>query len=253
MSSSDTPAPPRAHGPIFVVACPRSGTTMLRNILDAHPNISCGPETGFLQELDRWEAQHPERLKRFGVTPDEYHAHVRDLFSWMHERRAEATGKPRWADKTPSHAIRLDFIDALYPDCQVVHIIRDPVDVVDSWRRKHNLRHAARCAPLWGSHVRRAREFGLVTPRTATSRSGTRTWCASRRRTSAALFEWLGEPWDPAVLDFRSHPSQNPTRGDRQPGVFTSSVGIGRRPLTRLVAARVRWSAGALMKELDYR
>ena len=38
---------------------PQSGTTMLRNMLDAHPNISCGPESGFLQSFDRWVESTP--------------------------------------------------------------------------------------------------------------------------------------------------------------------------------------------------
>jgi len=37
--------------PIFIVGCQRSGTTLLRLILDAHPNVSCGPETLFLVAL----------------------------------------------------------------------------------------------------------------------------------------------------------------------------------------------------------
>ncbi|MCB0064992.1 MAG: sulfotransferase [Caldilineaceae bacterium] len=41
------------QSPIFIVGCPRSGMTMLRLILDAHPHISCGRETGFLVEFGR--------------------------------------------------------------------------------------------------------------------------------------------------------------------------------------------------------
>lgn len=39
--------------PIFIVGCQRSGTTMLRLILDSHPRISCGPETRFLEDMER--------------------------------------------------------------------------------------------------------------------------------------------------------------------------------------------------------
>lgn len=229
-------------------------------MLDAHPNISCGPETGFLQDLDRWERRHPHRLRGFGVDPDAYHEHVRELFSWMHEHLAAEQGKPRWADKTPSYALRLDFIDALYPDCQVIHIVRNPLDVVDSWRRKHNLARAFKNAPLWASHVTEARRFGASHGEARYHEVRYESLVADPEGELKALFTWLGEPWDPAVLAFRTHPepasgaSGRTSRADHGPGVFTSSVGVGRRNLgSRLVATRVRWSASALMRDLGYR
>ncbi|HEV8165823.1 MAG TPA: sulfotransferase, partial [Actinomycetota bacterium] len=61
-----------AHRPIFIVGCQRSGTTLLRLILDAHPNISCGPETRFLEDLARitGDGNWP-RMRLFGF-PKEY-------------------------------------------------------------------------------------------------------------------------------------------------------------------------------------
>jgi len=242
-------APPR---PIFVVGCPRSGTTMLRNMLDAHPNISCGPESGFLQDLDRWEIKHSHRLEGFGVTSDQYHEHVRDLFVWIHQARAEAMGKPRWADKTPSYAVRLPFINALFPDCQVIHIVRDPLDVVDSWRRKAGLRHAYRCAPLWRSHVVSARAFGAEHPGDRYFEVRYEELVRDPEKHLRVLLDWLDEPWDAGVLAFRSHASQKGRNPSRQPGAFASSVGAGRRPMSRLIWLRIRAEAGRLMKELGY-
>jgi hypothetical protein len=249
-SHEGEPSPPR---PIFVVGCPRSGTTMLRTMLDAHPNISCGPESGILQYADRWETQHPDRLRQFGITPEQYHEHVRDLFAWMHVQRAAAQGKSRWADKTPSYAIRLPFIDALFPDCQVIHIVRHPRDVIDSWRRKEGLRHAFRSAPLWASHVGRARAFGARRPPDRYFEVHYEDLVRHPEKSLRLLFEWLGEPWDDGVLAVRSHRSQQGTAPARRPGAFTSSVGIGTRPLSRLIALRVRRTAGPLMEELGYR
>ena len=42
--------------PIFIVGCPRSGTTLIRVILDSHPNICCGPETHIIDKIN--EAYH---------------------------------------------------------------------------------------------------------------------------------------------------------------------------------------------------
>ena len=57
-----------SNPPIFLVGCQRSGTTMLRLVLDSHSRISCGPETRFLPDLRRIvdEQRDWPRLARFG-------------------------------------------------------------------------------------------------------------------------------------------------------------------------------------------
>ena len=76
------------------------------------------------------------QLARFGLTQEQWREHVKELFVWVHEQYAERQGKPRWADKTPGYALILDYVDSLFPDCQVIHVIRDPRDVLDSWVRR---------------------------------------------------------------------------------------------------------------------
>src|SRR5579875_3741254 len=94
--------------PIFIVGCPRSGTTLLRRMIDSHPHLSCGPETGFLHDLERAERLNWERLVRFGVGRREWRARAAEYFAWPHVQYMEAHGKRRWADKTPSYALLLD-------------------------------------------------------------------------------------------------------------------------------------------------
>jgi len=54
-NAAELPRPEQlaAGRPIFIVGCQRSGTTMLRLMLDSHSRISCGPETRFLEDLER--------------------------------------------------------------------------------------------------------------------------------------------------------------------------------------------------------
>ena len=72
------------------------------------------------------ENQRWNQLSLFGITQAQWHSQIRELFSWVHTQRAEREGKSRWVDKTPGYALILDFIDELYPDCQVIHLLRDP-------------------------------------------------------------------------------------------------------------------------------
>ncbi len=55
------------HRPIFIVGCHRSGTTLLRIIMDSNPHISCGPETRFLADLAKITGEHWPRMQLYGT------------------------------------------------------------------------------------------------------------------------------------------------------------------------------------------
>lgn len=270
--------------PAFIVGCPRSGTTLVKMLLDAHPNISCGPETLFLRHIADLERQHLQ-LTQFLITEEEWHAHLRDLFLWLHVRRATELGKTRWVDKSPSYALIPDYLDTLFPDCQIVHVIRDPRDVVDSWRRRWGLRSAVRATRLWPRHVQRARKFGKAHPdRYFEIRY--EELVRSTEPVMRELIEWLEESWDDRVLEFQPgspggrRPGQKRTRSEERTSgasgaaltatsvvatrplpsdaplgsrVFISSIGAGRRLSSLPLALLLHMSSGPLIRELGYR
>jgi hypothetical protein len=156
------PTARRSARPIFIVGCPRSGTTLLQLMLHAHPDIAIPPENRFLLELY-------DQRQRFGDLrdPDNRKALVRFIVSRRRSKlrdfgldartvrrqlmRAAPTvgtagatvfsayaaqfGKRRWGDKRPSYIQRLDTIVRLFPDAQIIHIIRDGRDCVSSLKR----------------------------------------------------------------------------------------------------------------------
>ena len=271
--------------PVFVVGCPRSGTTLVRQMLDAHPNISCGPETLFLRHVADLERENLH-VGEFLVTDEEWHGQLRDLFLWLHVQRAAQLGKTRWVDKSPGYAMIPNFLDSLFPDCQIVHVIRDPRDVLDSWRRRWGFRRAVRGVQSWAHHVRRARKFGAAHPdRYFEIRY--EEMVRSPEPVIRELIEWMDEPWDDRVLQFKQLPTmgrrpgdERTTPADRSPGaderpsnragvaatktpptdapldakVFSSSVGAGRwQPPNLALAVLLRFSCGPLVRELGYR
>lgn len=155
-STARLPAPggPDQHSPIFVVGLPRSGTTLLATMLGAHPDIDCGPETFFFARLpadhaplldpDGWPQRATDyvcslRLRDspvhelYGRSRDDIHAALAErppslaaMLESLAASRAQASGKHRWAEKTPRHMGRLPLIRRTFPDAAIVRVVRDP-------------------------------------------------------------------------------------------------------------------------------
>src|SRR5215210_1308165 len=123
--------------PIFIVGTMRSGSTLFRLILDAHPRISIGEETGFMgavaatKQIPNW--QHGRGwYERVGWSEQELDGRLRSFWSEIFERRALAQGKQRWGDKTPFHSEHIAEMAAVFPDAVFVGIVRHPGAVVHS-------------------------------------------------------------------------------------------------------------------------
>jgi hypothetical protein len=125
------------HRHIVLGGAPRSGTTLLRNLLDRHPGVRAGAETKLLVPAAfnlAWlaEAYGVGQVELEGMRHrSASQAAFVDAFA---ERVTGMAGKARWAEKTPQNIRHLDWILARFPSASVVHIIRDGRDVVCSMR-----------------------------------------------------------------------------------------------------------------------
>ncbi len=139
----------------FIVGVPRSGTTLLRLMLDAHPELAIGPETHFLPDLLARLAAAPharqalveaiagsERWPEFGLSAAELAAAVRGATPFspaegvraFYRLYAARFGKSRWGDKTPGYLLHMEAIQDLLPEARFVHLVRDGRDVALSIR-----------------------------------------------------------------------------------------------------------------------
>lgn len=217
--------------PIFVVGCHRSGTSMLRQALDSHPRISAGHEDTSLYWISRTDHEllHPT-LEACGFTDEEWYSNVRRLAEEAHIRYAESQGKTRWAIKAPENAMIIGYLDKLYPDCQVIHIVRHPRDVIASNRKKYGTNRGAYYGYRWARLVRAAETDG---PRLGPGRFRTVKYedvVTNPELELRSLVEWLGEPWSPEVLSpgHRTHkyPAKLKT-GSSIREITTGSIGKG--------------------------
>jgi len=139
---------------VFLVGCPRSGTTLLQSILASHSQVLSFPETHFFSTLipykpflRRLGITTPRRANRarsslveLGCNPYELPRGLRnvsvrsfvDILVHHLNTAARRQDKSRWLEKTPAHLHYTDIIERYIPDCHFVHLIRDGRDVVAS-------------------------------------------------------------------------------------------------------------------------
>jgi hypothetical protein len=149
------------HPPVpFIVGSPRSGTTLLRLMLDSHPQLAIPPETGFLPHALGSLFGNDERQRNafgaalinfppgapgwqvFGIDPKDFMTELRTINPFQVDRAtrcfyrmyAARFGKERWGDKTPSYGRHLRAIERVLPEACFIHIIRDGRDVALSLR-----------------------------------------------------------------------------------------------------------------------
>ena len=118
--------------PCFLIGVYRSGTTLLRFVLDSHSNIAVPPETNFLYELAQmWRSEWVRKgLAGAGVDEEGMRNLLKRFAEGVLDNYAIAKGKGRWIDKTPAYTDILDFLDFLYGERLQIH------NALQAWTRR---------------------------------------------------------------------------------------------------------------------
>lgn len=183
-----------AAGPVFIVGCDRSGTTLLSLMITGSPSIHMTLESGFIPDLKRLSSEYSDfseakhkwyfirDLKRFqstsktkafdvfdlsedeayraleNVSPTNYVGAVDALF----RADAEKNSKERWGNKTPEYILHIDWLSEAFPESQFIHIIRDPRDVSASICRAGWENNLADAAEYWKQRVEQGCQSGSL-------------------------------------------------------------------------------------------
>lgn len=242
--------------PIFIVGAPRSGTTLMRSMIDAHPDIFCPAwETGLFVHFD--EMLNGDLLKVMRAEGPHFPLSRAELIDWV-RRSAEdmmglfaaKAGKPRWAEKTPAHVYSMRLIAEAFPDCQFIHMIRNGYEVV---RSLQNMPWAPRqihwSTSRWTSSIAAGRECGadLGSGRYVEVRYEDLT-----KRAEPSLrkvCEFLDEPFAEQMLAFdrAENNSWGATQKPLQDKPLNKHRDLG--PIERLV---FRFKGGSLQRDLGY-
>jgi sulfotransferase family protein len=271
--------------PIFVVGCPRSGTTMLQLMLHAHPRIAIPPETRFVMAaydaradfgdlhapanrlaLARWIVDRKQtRFADLGLDGpriiEEIVAGPPTLGSALGivlRAYAARFGKARWGDKRPGYFQRIPALRRMFPDAQIVQLIRDGRDCVASLKEmdwyKHDAHHAL---ATWVESI----EAGDRAARTLGPRSYHRLYyerlIADPATELKALCDFLGEDFDPAMCEPGqvapvAVPDRKVWHSRTREQVTTSRAGTWRTRLSVAEIALCETVAGDLLRDHGY-
>ncbi len=125
--------------PVFVIGCGRSGTTILGELLKAHPNVSYLFEPyHFWTAVDsRTDMLHlyEQSAAACALSADDATPRIAQRFNAAFGRVAAATPSRVLVEKTPINSLRISYLDAIAPSCRFIHIVRDGVDVARSIER----------------------------------------------------------------------------------------------------------------------
>ena len=154
--------------PFLILCSASSGSSLLGMMLDRHPDLAIGPETYVLNKdyLYSWPydlfcenlpsllkqgrfSRGYEPVKSFFINRDAYFVtdekiislaldvgSLREFIDGIFLNFAEIRGKHIWGERTGSNSFFLDKFMAIFPNCRIIHLVRDPIDVIHSIRRR---------------------------------------------------------------------------------------------------------------------
>lgn len=206
----------------FIVGVGRSGTTLLRLMLDAHPDLAIPSETHFLRKAVRACERDPDPRRAFLETVTSHHRWEnhdieRDLLAQriaaiepfdlseavraFYNLYAERFGKPRWGDKTPRYVGQMKIIQGLLPEAHFIHLIRDGRDVAlstkDVWFGPGSVEEAAQ---RWRSTIEKARRRSRKLSHYLEIRY--EDLVSDTEPTLRKIGDFISLPWDPIMLDY---------------------------------------------------
>ena len=271
--------------PLFIVGCPRSGTTWVQLLLSRHPAVATAPETQiFAYYLDhflrQWRHEHegPGRkqqgtagLSRL-LSQEEFEDLCRVSARLVLDKiQAGRPGAELVVEKSPRHALHAEFIRRLFPGARFLHVVRDPRDTVASllaagrgWGSGWAPRNAIEAARLWREHMEAARR--VSTPAGGYREVRYEDLVAEPVAQLRGIVDWLGLDADARFCDDAvaacdinrlrdgANGKDMPLPGEKSPREFfrKGAPGGWRGELSRADVRIVEQLCGPLMQELGY-
>jgi Flp pilus assembly protein TadD len=205
--------------PIFILGFPRSGTTLLEQILSSHPAIAAGDELPLIHEITaimpRMLASplgYPEALAELWMGDQrEGLDNLRDYYlQRVRQIGVLREGATRFTDKMPLNETHLGLIALMFPDAPLIHVLRHPLDIMVSACSNH-FTHGFFCAyDLETAALHYARVMDLVRHYHTEMKLNYfpiryEQLVADQESNVRAILAFIGEDFDPSCLNFHEN------------------------------------------------
>ncbi len=212
--------------PIFIVGLPRSGSTLLEQILASHDSVLGGGEMSLMVRVQGTMKQHGGSLAAFVASAEDYRPWAAAYMEPMREALRQ-TGKQRFTDKQLDNFKRVGLIKLLFPNARIVHCVRDPLDhLFTIWRRLFAGKNVAygydqqELGAYFRLYAKMMQHWDRILPGFVYHQRY-EDMIASPESEMRKLLSYCNLDWDPACLEFH--------RTER--GVVTNSFAQVRKPL----------------------
>ncbi|HEY3812506.1 MAG TPA: sulfotransferase [Caulobacteraceae bacterium] len=235
-----SPSERAAGAHVFLVGFPRSGTTLLENVLAAHPDVVTLEERPTLEAADEGFLETPDGLGRLAALDVE----TAERFRADYWRRVRAEGVVvegrTFIDKLPLNTPKLALVAKLFPDAKILFARRDPRDVVLSCFRRSFQPNVATyamltlkgAADLYAGVMRLADLYRRALP-LAVHEVRYETFVEDFEAQTRTVCSFLGLAWDDRVLDFAGRAGarliNTPSAAQVQRGIYRGGEGQWRR------------------------
>src|SRR6478609_843574 len=266
----------------FFVGAPRSGTTLVRAIFNAHPDMAVPDESNFVSILARGRRRYDgsdgfaaslflndlfeqRRFRRWRLSKEDvqiaFDGHppmdlaeaVRTVFA-LYARR---NGKTRYGDKTPSYVLHVSMLADLFPESRFIHVIRDGRDVALSMLDvDFGPRSIGGAAQLWKAHVQAGRDAGHRLGPSRYQEIRYEDLLEDPETAVTSLCGFIDLPFNPEMLRYfeRSETITSPAAWSRRHLALPPTKGLRdwRAQMSRRDADLFDVLAGDLLAELGY-
>lgn len=274
--------------PLFIVGANRSGTTLLRLMLNSHPRIGIPDELNFMSQsiAEHWDRRtdnkegfrervqwHLEnniepnafpgldrtvlgdRIVEQATVYNHREVYAKSLSIW-----AQHHGKSRWGEKTPGNLFYVRTLLDMFPDAQFVHLVRDPrAGVYSMLRTSFFGDDASFNALIRRECLREGLKLDREMPQTQWTRLRYEDLLVEPESTLRSLCSFLGEAYDPAMLryhrDAKDYMSDGAVRDFNEAAlrpIDATKVSEWREHLSRKQTSLVEAICAEEMRELGY-
>lgn len=211
---------------IFIGGCPRSGTTLVQNMLDSHPDIFGGPEFLHLQDFIELRKKLRGSITREWIdlfcSHDGLDQHLRSLILDLFLPLADKHGCKYMSEKSPMNVLVFLELTELFPEAHFIHVIRDPRAIVSSLQavctrakqKQINIPHFTADISSSIAYTSRCFEAGLAALKKAPDKILTVTYeCLVKdpERETKKICKFLGLEWNSQMIT----PQKNKHLGEK--------------------------------------